>query len=262
MLKKQHGINCTIYELRDEPDERGNNLALSPNAIRVLQHIGVYDALRLQGYNFEEVSLNNGYGQQLAKFFNGSQNLYNFRSLRVHRKQVQKVLFDELGAQGIPIKYGMKLCGLEEAEGGVQLKFSNGQTVNADYVAGADGLFSYVRQHITEVEPSYSGLVAITGVFHRDQMDASKADYHLPGFFFGNSGFMAIMPCSPDGNEVSFFSSMESPDRSRDEWNQLASDKERLKNILMGRFSFTNNWPKLIVGMSNEVSPSTLSLWP
>jgi hypothetical protein len=30
---------------------------------------------------------------------------------------------------------------------------------------------------------------------------------------------MTIMPCSLDGNEVSFFSSMEAPDLSRDEWN-------------------------------------------
>lgn len=262
LLKKQHGIRCTIYELRDEPVERGNSLALSPNALRVLQHIGIYDELRFQGYTFEAVALNNGYGQQLAKFLNGSQKLYNFRSLRIHRKQVQKALLNELSAQGIQIKYGMKLVGLRELDDGVEMRYANGQVTTADYVVGSDGLYSCVRQHITSHKPSYSGLFAITGIYYRDQMHASVAEYHLPGFFFGNSGFMAIMPCSLDGNEVSFFSSMEAPDLSRDEWKQLAADKQQLHDILMERFCLTNNWPTFIVGMCKGVSPSTLSLWP
>jgi 2-polyprenyl-6-methoxyphenol hydroxylase-like FAD-dependent oxidoreductase len=43
---KHHKIDCEVFETRDEDYRHGGNIALAPNAIRVLDHVGVYDALQ------------------------------------------------------------------------------------------------------------------------------------------------------------------------------------------------------------------------
>jgi 2-polyprenyl-6-methoxyphenol hydroxylase-like FAD-dependent oxidoreductase len=66
------------------------NIALAPNAVRVLQHIGVLRELRDLGYNYEQLAVTNAHGQQLGLMYNGSAKEYNFKALRIHRAEVHK----------------------------------------------------------------------------------------------------------------------------------------------------------------------------
>lgn len=236
-------------------------MSLTPNALRVMQHIGVYDQLRLQGYNYDEVVFSNGQGQQLTKYLNGSESVYNFRSLRIHRKKVQKILLDEVSAQGIDVHYGMKLVSLTESgNSGVTLNFEDGHTVNADFVIGTDGIHSRVRPAVSSVNPIYSGFLGITGLLDRDQVHDSVNDHTLPNMFFGQSGFMAVMPSSFDGKEIGFFSTMEFPERSRTEWEKLFNEPDSIQKILKDRF--TGDWTELIRHIATDVPSSTLASWP
>ena len=256
-----HGISCTIYELRPGPDDRGTNIALTPNALRVLQHVGVYDTLRRQGYNYEELALSNGYGQQLANFLNGSEKLYNFCSLRIHRNKVQKALLDEVQAQNIQVCYGMKLLEVNELVGaGVELAFDNGQSVKADFVIGADGVHSRVRRHMTTMEAQYSGFLGITGSLDKDQLHESQRDFYLPNQFFGRTGFIALMPSSFDGREIGFFSTMEFPERTRNEWEKLFNQPEEIRDILTSRFD--ESWPAVIQCLCKDTPSKALASWP
>lgn len=225
-----------------------------------MQHIGVYDTLRDQGYNYEEVTFSNGSGEQLSKFLNGSEKLYNFRSLRIHRKKVQQVLLNEAHAQGISIHYGMRLVSLDETKSDVKLHFENGITVSADFVTGADGIHSRVRPSVAITEPVYSGYLGITGIIGRDQLKMSAKDYCLPNMFFGKSGFMAIMPSSFDGSEIGFFSTMEFDELTRSKWEELFTRPEEIQEILTQRFD--DRWPDLIRGICTDVPRETLASWP
>ena len=226
-----------------------------------MQHVGVYDKLRAQGYNYEELVLSNGYGQELAKFLNGSEKLYNFSALRLNRKKVQKALLDEAEAQGIQVCYDMKLTGVEEnTESGVKLTFENGHTATADFVVGTDGIHSRVRPSVTSIEPVYSGHFGITGIMGKDQLHRSHQDHYLPNMFFGQSGFMAVLPSSFHGTEVGFFSTMEFPERTRAQWEELANRPNEIQEILSHRF--TASWPDFIQGICEDVAPATLASWP
>lgn len=72
-----------------------------PNALRVMDHIGIYDRLRTCGYNYEELAFTNGAGHVLGKFLNSSQKEYNFSALRIHRTAVRQELIWEVEEQGI-----------------------------------------------------------------------------------------------------------------------------------------------------------------
>ncbi|QKX63100.1 uncharacterized protein TRUGW13939_10268 [Talaromyces rugulosus] len=167
-LKKQHGISYSIYKLRPSPDECRTHT--SPNVLRVLQYVSVYDKIRTQVYNYEEVGMNNASGQQLATFLIGSEKLYHLYSIRVHRKIVQLKLPGEAEEQGIAIHYGMKLIDVNEDNvSGVELIFENGITVAADFVfvVGADGVHSRTRSAVSNTAHKYSGLLGVTSMSRR-----------------------------------------------------------------------------------------------
>ncbi|KAF9884533.1 hypothetical protein FE257_001478 [Aspergillus nanangensis] len=260
-LKKHHGIVSTIYELRPEGDDRGVNIALAPNAVRVLQHIGVYDELRVQGYSYEELLVTNAKSQYLGKIWQGSKKRYNYACLRIHRATVQKALLREVKAQGIPIVYGKQLIGLHEGEHTVELRFSDGTKATSNFVVGADGVHSNVRDAIMTTKTDYSGFMGIIGMnLQRDSLHESAKSVMLPNFVFGKTGFVAIMPSDYHGTEVDFFSTMPYPARSREEWEELSSDKSKLQNILQQRFG--KEWPQFISNITKEYSKEGLGLYP
>lgn len=237
------------------------NIALAPNAVRVLQHVGVYDTLRAQGYSYEELLVTNSQSKYLAKFWQGSKKRYNYACLRIPRRTVQKVLLEEAKAQGIPVFFDKKLVELREEEDKVELKFADGTTSVSTFVIGADGAHSKVRGCIMDTETSYSGFMGIIGMgLQREKMHASSKGVLFPNFIFGKTGFVAIMPSNYDGTEVDFFSTMPYPAHTRQEWEALANDKTALQKIIQERFG--HNWPLYVCGITQQYDKGGLDLFP
>ncbi|KAK4988801.1 hypothetical protein LTR28_001664 [Elasticomyces elasticus] len=107
---KKHGISSAIDEARDKNYTSGGNIALAPNALRVLDHAGVYDCVRTKGFNYEEITFANGSGSVLGVFLNGSQKEYNFQALRVHRTIICDVLRAELERQDVLVVYSKRFA--------------------------------------------------------------------------------------------------------------------------------------------------------
>lgn len=240
---------------------RGVNITLAPNAVRVLQHVGVYDVVRTQGYSYQDLHMSNARSQALGTLLQGSPKHYNCPCLRVHRAIVQKALLDELKAQGIPVVFGKKLVKLQEDEEFVELDFADGTTARASFVIGADGVHSRVRDAIMDTQTSYSGFMGIIGMgVKRESLHKSVIQTPLPNFVFGGRGFVAVMPSNYKGTIVDFFSTMPYPARSREEWNELASDKTKVQEILQQRFG--TEWPQFICDITMDYDKEGLSLLP
>ncbi|KAK5988270.1 FAD-dependent urate hydroxylase-like protein [Cladobotryum mycophilum] len=187
-LKKHHGIISTIYELQPDGDERGVNIALAANAVRVLQHLGVYHELYKDGFSYEEL-----------------RSQYGLPCLRTHRAKVQKALLKELKAQGIVTYFGKKLVSLKENEAIVEMQFEDGTTAGANFVIGADGVHSRVRDLIMDVKMDYSGFMGIIEMsVQKPMIHESINKITLPNFIFGKTGFVALMPSNYEGTEERF----------------------------------------------------------
>jgi 2-polyprenyl-6-methoxyphenol hydroxylase-like FAD-dependent oxidoreductase len=262
-LAKQGTFIPTIYEVREDGDNRGANIALAPNGLRVLQHVGVYDKLRTKGYNFESVTTYNSQGHNLGSFLNGSVKHYNFSALRIHRALVHQGLLDEVRAKNIPIHNSMKLVAVEEeTDSGVKMRFENGQTVEADFVIGADGIHSKVRPYIQEIDLAYSGFVGIIGLsVPKEGLLENHANISLPAFTFGKSGFIAMLPSSYDGSVVDFFSTFPFPSQDREYWNDFMAKRDKQQKMLLERFG-GDDWPKHIRKVVKEQSSENLNGHP
>lgn len=261
---KKRGIQSIIYETREESYTSGGNIALAPNALRVLDHLGIFETIRIQGFNYDEVNFTNGSGITLGKFLNGSQKIYYYQALRIHRTVVRDALRLECANSGIQICYHKKCTDVHEAGNKVTATFADGETVTADFLIGADGIHSKVRQHLAPnaEPPSFSGLMGVMGTVMASELEGlSHPD--LPAMLFGATGSFAIMPASYSGDEVGYFATIEANDRSQEEWDKLGHDKNALQKMMMTRYVGSNSkWPPYVQALIEKTSAGSLTSWP
>jgi 2-polyprenyl-6-methoxyphenol hydroxylase-like FAD-dependent oxidoreductase len=268
LFLKRHNIECDIYEARDEAFTSGGNIALAPNALRVLDHLGLFDRLRTLGYNYDEMSFTSGSGVTLGLFLNGSQSHYNFQAIRIHRTAVRDIMREELKRQGITIQYEKKCTGIiadDPKARCVDIEFEGGEKVTASFVIGADGIHSHIRKHVAPSagDPYYSGLMGVMGTVMAENLNGVKHDFVLPSMLFGSSGSFAIMPASFSGDEVGYFATLEIEDQGgRQEWDAFGKDKQKLYGLLQDRFLENGKWPDLVTALCKKTPPETLTSWP
>ena len=237
-------------------------MALAPNAVRVLDHVGVYDRLRPQGFLYETLHITTGQGKRLAGLLNGSEVLYNFPALRIQRAKLRTTLMAEVEAQGIPIHYGKRCIGIEEVGERARVKFADDSIVEADIVVGADGIHSTVREHIdANAEPVCSGSTGISGHVTKDQLPEIAHNTPLPAMIFGRRGFFALMPFDRTGNEIGYFATLHMPDRSREEWDAYGRDKAQMSAMLKETYC-QGDWPEIVQAACNLTPAETLIHWP
>ncbi|KAK6435127.1 hypothetical protein LTR95_008692 [Oleoguttula sp. CCFEE 5521] len=249
IVLKKRGISSAIYELGDESFTSGGNIALAPNALRVLDHADVFEKIERMGFNYENIAFTSADGSLLGYFLNGSQSKYNFAAIRIHRTIVRDGLRAQVKDYGIPISYNTKCLAIasEPAPSGeVTAVFQHGERVTADFIIGADGIRSTVRSHVApdSAAPSYSGMVGIMGHVSSGELHGLARTLELPAMLFGDTGSFAIMRSSYDGTEVGYFASLELDSRERDDWAAKDKEKQGLRKILADRFLPPHHYPE------------------
>ena len=154
----KYGFRVEVYEAAAALTEVGAAIATSPQANKALQAIGLGSAIaavatpspgiytrNMQTGDFLELIDN----EKAAVRFGGP--FYTF-----HRADLVEALAKEIDRASVHL--GHRLAGLEERDDGVTLSFANGATVEAEFVIGADGVRSIVRQALYgDDHPTYTG---------------------------------------------------------------------------------------------------------
>ncbi|KAF2105103.1 salicylate hydroxylase [Rhizodiscina lignyota] len=261
---KKHKISSAIYEVRSKDWEHGGNIALAPNALRVMDSIGLYDEIRSSGFNYQELAFTSGNGHTLGKFLNGSIKEYHYPALRIHRTIVREALRKKVEEVGIPMYYEKKCTKVVgEDDNSATVEFADGEKVTADFVVGADGIHSHVRQFIHPCEPEFSGLMGIMAQVDASELRDIDHGLQLPAMLFGEKGSFAIMPSSFDGKEIGYFATIEQQDRGRDGWAKLETDKDEMAQLLADRFTYNGStWPEMVRALCEKTPKDTLTSWP
>lgn len=165
---RDSGHAVTVYEQASEFREIGAGVTLHPNATRLLEKLGLGDALRKIGsptagvrlMNTSGVPIETGVPRGVAPLSDAGQG-YN-----VHRAEFLGVLVDALPSAVFRLRH--RCADLTEDASGVALTFENGERALADLVIGADGIRSVVRQKIgldglarSEGVMAYRGMVPV-----------------------------------------------------------------------------------------------------
>lgn len=249
----REGVPVTVYEQAPALGEVGAGITLSPNSSRVLQHLGLGDALdRLgvspgrqwtQHWQSGAVMLDYERGPELSR-------RYGAPYLHVHRADLH-VLLCEAVERSRPgaIRLGHRLVAVD-AEG--RAAFANGESVEADILVGADGVRSAVREALFgQARPHFTGQVAWRGIVPVEQLpDEVRAK--PPGIHIGPRRLFMRYPVR-GGALINYAAFVELEGWEEDSWSIRSTIAE-----LLGHFE---GWDPMVRAIIAATSEDQLFKW-
>ncbi|HVE95259.1 MAG TPA: FAD-dependent oxidoreductase [Acidimicrobiales bacterium] len=148
----RQGVDCAVYERAPELHEIGSGVGLWPNAMRVLDRVGVGDDVRALSGQWAISGVRNQAGALLNGF---SVTEYSQRFgeplVGVHRGELQMTLKAAL-PDGV-LHTGRECVGVEATGDRVKVRFVDGDPVVAPVVIAADGIRSVIRRSLFVDKP-------------------------------------------------------------------------------------------------------------
>jgi len=256
----QQSIPCTVYESRPAPLNIGGAVMLSPNALKVLDALGLYQTLKSKGYNFEKLDYQDVDGnlQEVQEF--GSEAKYGYQGLRIYRRVLIDELLARLSELHIPTRYGVKFSHIvSETDDAVTFAFTNGTTSTASILVGADGIHSTVRRYLyPNLETKFIGMAGVTAAVPTAQLKKPEG-YHLPVTITSSSGAFVIAPQDIDGSEVLIGKQRRMEDQDRAGWEKTFADKQAAITFLQ---EGNEQFPEIVQNAASHISPNKINIWP
>ena len=156
LLLKKAGMSSAVYEAHQRLEDVGGGFTIAPNGMSVLEEIGIADAVADSGAKVSEFSFRKQSGKVLARYRAGNVEKYRWPSVATSRTVLHRILMEETSRQGIQVEYHKRLKELSTVDRGKMLaSFEDGTAARGDFLVGADGVHSRVRQVIfpTQSEP-------------------------------------------------------------------------------------------------------------
>jgi 2-polyprenyl-6-methoxyphenol hydroxylase-like FAD-dependent oxidoreductase len=155
------GFDCEIFERAKQLNEVGAGIWMQPNAIKVLDWLGIGGLVREKGTLLDQVDITNS---QLIPFKKTKQEVVQDKQgnkiVAIHRATLQKILFEALPKDGLKFEFKS----LEQNENQVKISFGD-REIMSDLLIGADGLNSKVRENIfSNTSKRFSGQTCWRGI--------------------------------------------------------------------------------------------------
>lgn len=143
---KKANISFVVYESTAQLKPVGAGIAIANNAMQVYRHLGISDKLTLRGTRISTVMLTDMNLNVLTQSdLTSFENKYQLANVAIHRSELHQVLVDEVGMEHIVLNKRLEELNQGD-EGHYTLRFTDGTIVTHEYVVGADGIRSKVRQ--------------------------------------------------------------------------------------------------------------------
>ncbi|KAF3933268.1 hypothetical protein ABW19_dt0209641 [Dactylella cylindrospora] len=224
----------SVFELRSLPSTLGGAVNLTPNPIKILDHLGVLKGLEATGCSVRTIEIVSSRTlSPLGNITFGDVARYGADSLRIARKDLLDALLSKTAACNIKVEYSRKLESIEQTGSSVTAIFADGTRITGDILLGCDGTHSAVRKCIDPGRKlEYTGMS--TAYSYVNAVDPSALPIRdTSAVFECRVGSLLISWSTPSRSEKLFWAAiMETPapeDGSRDGWKSMGSDVEAMK---------------------------------
>jgi 2-polyprenyl-6-methoxyphenol hydroxylase-like FAD-dependent oxidoreductase len=165
---RQAGIAAEVYERAPALLEVGAGISLWPNAVKVLDRLGIGELIRAASVASYAGGIHDWRGRMLAAADSEDMpRAFGAPMLILHRADLLNVLHQAAGAAHVHL--GLSVQGFNHDTAGVTLQLSDGRAVPGDVLIGADGIRSTVRtQLFPNVKPRFAGQATWRGITRFD----------------------------------------------------------------------------------------------
>jgi 2-polyprenyl-6-methoxyphenol hydroxylase-like FAD-dependent oxidoreductase len=154
----QQGFRADLVERSPTWDTIGAGIFLHANGVRMLEALGLGDAVAQAGAVIRQLGFYDQHGEVLYQSDLPALWGNVGPCIGIARSRLQQVLL--AGAAAVPCRLGVAVTSLAQNEQQVSVGFSDGSSGVYDLVVAADGIASRVRQlTLGSVTPGYTGLM-------------------------------------------------------------------------------------------------------
>jgi len=144
---QQKGIEVVVYEQATELKAVGAGILLAQNAMQVIKGFGLEEQIQSLGNHIEFMRLTDNQINAISSIdYRSLEPITEVQSISIHRAALQEVLMEKVGTENV--KFGHALHEVERRGNRFILSFENGETEEAKYLIGADGINSTVRNKL------------------------------------------------------------------------------------------------------------------
>lgn len=242
------GADVTVYEQAGRIREVGAGIGLRPATMHRFRQWGIFDAIADVSSPSDFFEILTATGQPIMKenWPEVPGDTQDTKTHLIHRGDFIDALLGVL-PDGM-VTLGHKLESIEDLGGSSRVAFTNGHTVEADLVVGADGIKSVVRERLFSAKPPvFSGEHAYRVVIPVSAANGLVVDDNLR-MYVGNGAKVYLLPLR-HRDQVSFDITALNPDGT---WAPTVT-KEQIVASLAG-------FDERIVGMARGLDLDTVSV--
>lgn len=179
---RQRGADVVVLEQAEAIAEVGAGIQISPNGMRVIDALGLGDALRATAVRARAVSLRDyAKGAEVVRLdLTALPETQSY--LFVHRADLIDVLAQAVREAGVRVRLLQRVSGVSPGQTPV-VHLAHGDHLEADLVVGADGVRSVVRPNVTQTRaPFFTKQVAWRAIVPNVTGHPAHARVHMgPG---------------------------------------------------------------------------------
>ncbi|GAA1647929.1 FAD-dependent monooxygenase [Actinoplanes couchii] len=207
-------VPVQVYERATTLAEIGAGVSLGANGFRILASLGLGDRIRSVSANLRRIEFHHWRtGEIFCQHPMGDwyEERFGGPFLGIHRADFHHVLLAAF--DGTP-QLNHHCTTVEETPDAVRMTFSNGRTIDADVVIGADGVNSAVRDDDTA--PVFSRMTCYRGLVPTDRIPGG--DTLDLTFFLGPNRHLVAYPVR-DGSLINFVAYVPGTEWTQESWH-------------------------------------------
>lgn len=231
----QKGFDVDVYEQSPELREVGAGLWISANGARVLQALGLKQAVEAINLDPQDRVVRFWKtGEERSVYPRGDQaSKADHTLIQVLRAELQRILYEAVvKLKPDAVHFGAGCVGAETTAQGARLLLADGSTVDGDVVVGCDGAHSRVRQSMFgPAKARYTGANAWRGLA---RMEDLKPQHRRPlaSTWIGPTAHVTTYPVQRNGEEfVSFSAQVDSADWQGESWSERGALADALNDF-------------------------------
>jgi 2-polyprenyl-6-methoxyphenol hydroxylase-like FAD-dependent oxidoreductase len=179
---RQQGLEVHLVESSRDWTVLGTGLSLAGAPLRALKTVGMADRIVRAGFGITTLSIGNVEGEIVTRLERPRLNGPEYpSSLGILRPVLHELLRAEASRAGAQLRLGMTVTSLSQDASGVDVEFSDASSGRYDFVVGADGLHSAVREMMFGRQiPRFTGQAVWRAMLRRPHVVDGSAMYYGP----------------------------------------------------------------------------------